>query len=155
MTLFQAALNDKEVPRCFLDRYIQPSLKSSDYLLHLVNGILDYTQISINKKPTILYERVNIADVIAEVIDLLQMKADIRKIKLCSYIDPQLPKIFFTDPRRLKQILINLIGNAAKFTFEGYIKVSAKLLNKDDNNEEKRIIKISVEDSGIGIRQEN
>ena len=63
----------------------------------------------------------SISDTIIDVINLLKMKADIRKIELKYIQNPLVPKIFYTDPRRFKQILINLIANALKFTFKGFI----------------------------------
>jgi len=57
------------------------------------------------------------------------MKADIREVELYSTIDPNVPERFNTDPRKLKQILINLIANAIKFTFKGHIKISALVEN--------------------------
>jgi len=78
ISLLQAAERDPSVPKKLYKLYIEPTLKSSDYLLHLVNGILDYTQISLNKKPSLKYENVRIADVVEDVIDLLKIKADIR-----------------------------------------------------------------------------
>ena len=69
-----------------------PSLKSCKYLLHLVNGILDFTQITLNKKPAILIEKMSIRSTINDVIDLLQMKADIRNIKLRLEIGENVPK---------------------------------------------------------------
>jgi len=98
----QAADRDPEVPKVVYEKYIKPTLKSSDYLLHLVNGILDYTQITLNKKPTIIFENIKISEVIEDVIDLLKMKADIRNVKLYSSIHPEVPDVFNTDPRRLK-----------------------------------------------------
>ena len=54
------------------------------------------------------------------------MKAKIRKIDLLTEIDEKIPKEFNTDPRRLTQILMNLVGNAMKFTFKGYVKIQAE-----------------------------
>ena len=102
MTLLHTAERDPEVPKNVYEKYIQPSLKSSNYLLHLVNGILDYTQMTLNKQPTIIFENSRIAEVIDDVIDLLKMKADIRNVKLYSSIHPEVPDVFNTDPRRLK-----------------------------------------------------
>jgi len=55
-----------------------------------------------------------------------------------------------TDPRKLKQILINLVGNALKFTFKGHIKLKVELIDK-----RRALIRISVQDTGIGIKTEN
>jgi len=77
--------------------------------------------------------------------------AQMRQIEFTLIFDPDIQSNFHTDPIRLKQILMNLIGNAIKFTFEGFIKVICK------NNEinEDKLVEIIVEDSGIGISKEN
>ena len=56
----------------------------------------------------------------------MELRAKMRKIDLIIEIDPEIPKKFLSDPRRFKQILINLVSNAMKFTFAGFIKVTAE-----------------------------
>ena len=80
----------------------------------------------------------------------MHIRTTLRNVKLISEIDEDVPKIFCTEPRRLKQILINLIGNSLKFTFKGYIKLKIKCLRGNYN-----LLKISVEDTGLGIKKEN
>ena len=79
------------------------------------------------------------------------MKAEIRNIDLIKEIDPLISKQFYTDPRRLKQILINLVSNALKFTFRGYIRITAIVVSNKDN----QLIEIAVEDTGIGIKKKD
>ncbi len=57
---------------------------------------------------------------------MLLMKAHIRKVDLIIEVDEHIPYVFFTDPRRLRSILINLTGNAMKFTFTGHVKIVTK-----------------------------
>ena len=74
------------------------------------------------------YKECNLRQVIMSVSPIFKMKAEIRKIKWGCEIDKSIPVKWNTDPRRLKSILINLIGNSMKFTFKGYVKVKAQLV---------------------------
>ena len=106
--------------------YLFPALQNSKYLLVLLNDILDFTQEEFNKEPRLVFETVNVKDIIETIKVTLQMKAKIRKIDLLTEIDEKIPKEFNTDPRRLTQILMNLVGNAMKFTFKGYVKIKVE-----------------------------
>lgn len=108
--------------------YLFPALQNSKYLLVLLNDILDFTQEEFNKEPRLVFETVNVKDIIETIKVTLQMKAKIRKIDLLTEIDEKIPREFNTDPRRLTQILMNLVGNAMKFTFKGYVKIKVELL---------------------------
>ena len=130
--------------------FILPSIHQSNYLLYLINDILAYTQISFNKDYRMVYENFNLRNLVDEIISMMQQRAILRKIKLIAEIEDDVPKIFCSEPRRFKQILINLIGNSIKFTFKGYVKLIIKVDNK-----EKNYLKVSVIDTGLGIKKEN
>jgi len=70
-----------------------------------------------------IYENIDIRKAIEDVTNMMQIRIKMRKIKLITEIDEDIPLLFCTEPRRLKQILINLISNAIKFTFKGFIKI--------------------------------
>ena len=72
-----------------------------------------------------------------------------RGIDLLEELDENIPDFWRTEPRRMKQILLNLTGNAMKFTFDGYIKIKADMIKVEDNS----CIKVIIEDTGIGIRE--
>ncbi len=74
------------------------------------------------------YKTCNLRKEIKSVSSIFKMKAKIRKIKWGCEIEKEIPVLWNTDPRRLKQILINLIGNSMKFTFKGFVKVKAELV---------------------------
>ena len=69
-------------------------------------------------------------------------------------IDEEIPMVIFTEATKLKQILLNITSNALKYTFDGYIKLSASLV-RGSNPLQKRFIRIDVEDTGIGIKQQD
>ena len=70
-----------------------------------------------------IYENIDIRKTVEEVTNMMQIRIKMRNIKLITEIDEDIPHVFCTEPRRLKQILINLISNAVKFTFIGFIKI--------------------------------
>ena len=78
-------------------------------------------------------------------------RAEIRNIDFIYNVEDKIPTYFNTDPRRLTQILNNLIGNSMKFTFEGYIKIDFTEVIVNDQ----KAIKISIQDTGLGIKKED
>ena len=82
---------------------------------------------------------------------MMEIRTKVRGIDLLVKLDNKIPETIVTDPRRLKQILVNLIGNAVKFTFEGFVKISAKhtRIKGEDG------IEISIQDTGLGIKQQD
>jgi len=117
-----------EFNKALSKKFIKPSLHCADYLLNLINDILDYTQVNFKEELRVVYQPISLRGVFAEVQGLLQMKASMKKIQLLLEVDPEIPKVFNTDPRRLKQVLLNLSGNSLKFTFSGFVKIRAKFM---------------------------
>ena len=95
--------------------YLRNIKASGDNLLIVLNDILDFSKIEAGK---LTFEKISF--LLTEQIDLLintmKVKADESNLKLIHYIDPELPEVLIGDPTRLNQILMNLIGNAIKFT---------------------------------------
>jgi len=83
-------------------KFIKPSLHCADYLLNLINDILDYTQVNFQEELRVVFQAVNLRSVCEEVTGLLEMKASMKKIELILEYDPDIPDDFCTDPRRLK-----------------------------------------------------
>ena len=87
-----------------------------------------------------------------EFMDMLKNQFEEKNISLSSKIDPKIPKLINGDKLRINQILMNLVGNALKFTEKGSIKIDANIIK---DNEKEVSIKISVKDTGIGIESQS
>ena len=71
-----------------------------------------------------VFRKVNIHEIVDNTVKILELKASEKKISLIKCINEDVPKSFFTDEKRLKQIIYNLVGNSIKYTFNGYVKIS-------------------------------
>ncbi len=123
--------------------------RSGDALLTLLNDILDFSRIESGKMP-ILPSAVEIRSYLNEVADIYRATAHSKNVDLCVVVDTDVPAALRTDPGRLRQILLNLIGNAVKFTPAGAVNITAKR-NVDDPGDGRFPLFIEIEDSGIGI----
>ena len=130
--------------------YLQAVKNSSDHLLSTVNDILDYSKIEAGQF-TLEEVPFRITDEIREVCETLNLKASEKNIDLSYVVDEDLNYVVLGDAFRLKQILINLVGNAIKFTEEGYVRIIGTKIVKDTKN---IWVKLAVEDSGIGISKD-
>lgn len=128
------------------------SLKfSGDYLLNFINDILQINKIDADKLETLTID-FNLKRTLQEVIDSLQQSAKENNTKIILEYDDEIPSHLMSDPLKLSQIFINLVGNALKFTKNGEVKVIAKLMKKVD---EEVTLYFEVADTGIGISKEN
>ena len=119
-------------------------------LLTILNDILDFSKIEAGKL-TIEHVSFNPRTAVAETIELLAPRADEKALELNLRIAPDVPGHLIGDPGRIRQVLTNLIGNAIKFTEQGYILVDVELLDEDGDD---RIVRFSVEDTGVGVPAE-
>jgi signal transduction histidine kinase/CheY-like chemotaxis protein len=124
--------------------------QSGDALLTLVNEILDFSKIEAGKVQ-LEYKKLHLAPCIDDVLSLLAPMARRGRINLISFIDPQLPTTFLADEARLRQILINLVGNAIKFTSEGEVVVE---ISGEAGHDEIYRVDFYISDTGIGIAEE-
>ncbi|HPN37427.1 MAG TPA: PAS domain S-box protein [Melioribacteraceae bacterium] len=129
--------------------YINNILSSGKTLLGLINDLLDLSKIE-SGNLALNYEPINFREVFNELFLMFMEKASSKKIDFIFDIDDKLPKSIEIDDVRIRQILINLINNAIKFTETGYVKVSAKTINNNKMKDKLTLI-IEVEDTGIGI----
>jgi len=127
--------------------YLESLKISSEALKNVIDDILDFAKIE-SGKVTLAKIKFNIEDVITNTLRILQVKADEQELNLHYNIQEDVSKIYIGDSSRIQQILMNLVGNAIKFTNRGAVKITVKLKNI---TEEKTTLKISVIDQGLGI----
>ncbi len=128
-------------------RQIEIIQKSITHVLNIINDILDFSKLNAGKI-TLDEEGFEIKNVVHQTIDLLQpLLAEKHLIMSCS-IDEKMPSVLIGDTYRLKQILLNIIGNAIKYTHEGTIDIRLQVKAEGNNT---YLVEIFVKDSGIGI----
>jgi signal transduction histidine kinase/CheY-like chemotaxis protein len=134
--------------------YLKNVSKSAHSLLNIINDILDFSKIEAGR--LIIDETVfNLRELVEETVDIVSLKAHEKGLELVCSIDPLMPSQFFGDAIRIKQVLINLLGNAVKFTAKGdvFVNVQAGILHEKERKD-RLDISISVRDTGIGIPHE-
>ncbi len=129
--------------------YVQSIKSSGKTLLNLINDILDLSKIEAGKMK-MQVEPVEIKTVVKEIVGIFSEKAKDKGVSLQYDVDKEVPEFVYLDELRVRQILLNLISNAIKFTEEGFIRVKVNLLYKKF---QKVDIEIIVEDTGIGIKE--
>lgn len=132
--------------------YMNTVHESAIILIEIINNILDFSKIE-SGKLELNVEQVNLFDLIHHVIDIFKYQAEINNIDLIVNIDATVPNYVLVDSVRLKQILVNLIGNAMKFTKEGSVALNVSVVSSE--NENQCHLKFLVKDTGIGIKDEN
>lgn len=142
-------LDDKSLPDSAKEE-VNDIVMASDNLLEIVNGILDISKIEAGKLEIISTEY-DFYKVTKELITLTKGRLGDKPIEFITKIDESIPQVLYGDASRLKQICVNILTNAVKYTKEGSITFS---INSVIKNNVCRLI-ISVEDTGIGIKQEN
>jgi len=120
---------------------------SADLLLGLLNEILDYSKIEAGKLDLEVMA-MDPRTVIDEALDLHGVHAAEKGLALVGIVDHRVPRLVMGDPTRLRQILINLVGNSLKFTMKGSVTLRVELVRRDNVSD---ILRFSVTDTGIGI----
>ncbi len=131
--------------------YVQTIRSSGEALIQLTGDILDFARIESGKLKLDL-QACDPRDCIEDALDLLAMKALERRIELLHRCNPDVPAAVMVDGGRLRQVLVNLIGNAIKFTERGEVEVTSALLPAGPGDApERRLLEFKVRDTGIGI----
>jgi DegV family protein with EDD domain len=124
---------------------------ASKILLHLINDILDMSKIE-SGKMELTSATYNMGDMISEIVGMFWMRAKEKGLEFHVEVDPNLPMEMVGDEVRIKQILINLLNNAIKYTSEGSVSLSIQFKKDVDK---KGVVTYSVNDTGIGIKKES
>nr|WP_315190846.1 response regulator [uncultured Flavobacterium sp.] len=125
--------------------------ESAVTLMQIINDILDFSKIEAGKLELNI-EEIDIYDLVHRVINLFKYQADTKNIKLILNIDSNVPQFIYADAVRLKQIIVNLIGNSLKFTQKGEIRLDISQVLSSKN---RTTLYFSVKDTGIGIKKSN
>ncbi len=123
--------------------------KSADALLAILNDILDLSKIEAGK---LNFENINfnLNQIINDIVTLYSLKSEQQGVMLVQKIDQSLPASLLGDPTRIRQVIVNLVSNALKFTDQGEVKINVEVV-KFDTDINSIEVKISVSDTGIGI----
>lgn len=146
---FSQALSEEDINDTAKDE-VKDIMMASNSLLELVNGILDISKIE-SGKIEIVNTEYQFRNVYDELVILAKARMGDKPLDFRCHYDEDIPQVLYGDYTRVKQVILNILTNAVKYTREGYIDFSVLSVRK---GEICRLI-ISVEDSGIGIKQEN
>jgi signal transduction histidine kinase/CheY-like chemotaxis protein len=144
--MLRSALRDASLPHATRDK-LRLSLSNAEVLLQIINDILDFSRLEAGKMP-LEHLDFDLPALLRDVVDLLANRAEAKGISLVAEVDPALPVWWRGDPTRLRQVVVNLVGNGIKFTERGEVCVSV------GPGQDGRGINITVRDTGIGIAAE-
>ncbi|HQV64432.1 MAG TPA: response regulator, partial [Anaerolineales bacterium] len=130
--------------------YLQTSLHSAEALLSLLNDILDFSKIESGKLDLEAIS-FSLRNAVEDVAYTLAKRAHEKGLEIACLIDPEITSSLRGDPGRIRQILVNLVGNAIKFTHQGEIVIRAETLEQTEHH---ATVHFSVQDTGIGIPYE-
>ncbi|MBL8812561.1 MAG: response regulator [Planctomycetaceae bacterium] len=144
--ILRRGLEDTEETRV---TYLDTIHASGTHLVELINDILDFSKIEAGKLELEIRE-CSPFQIMMEVVNVLRMKAEQQSLYLEPVIEGTLPETIQTDSTRLRQVLMNLVGNAIKFTTEGGVRIVASTVNTDGRPQ----VRFEVRDTGIGLTPE-
>jgi len=131
-------------------RFAETVRNSAESLLTIINDILDFSKVEAGK---LVFEIVDldVRDVVEDTVELMAERARSKKIELASLVHTDVGTRLRGDPGRFRQVLLNLVGNAIKFTQEGEVFVNVTAV---EQTEKDTLLRVEVNDTGIGIEKE-
>jgi signal transduction histidine kinase/CheY-like chemotaxis protein len=130
--------------------YLETVKMSADSLLTVINDILDFSKIEAGRIDLDMTD-FNLRDCLEMTLKTLALRADEKGLELMCEVAPEVPEAVRGDASRLRQIVVNLVGNAVKFTSEGEVALSVRAL---ETQGKERLLQFTVSDTGIGIPPE-
>jgi len=141
---YAEALRDRDYDKATIEENISIINKNAAHLLGLIDEILDISKIE-SGKFEVHPEKVDVVETMSEVYSMMNVKSNVKGVDLKFRNEGDIPRFVHADKMRLKQIIINLIGNAIKFTPKGEVEVIVSKVEPGDE------LKIKVSDTGVGI----
>jgi CheY-like chemotaxis protein len=131
-------------------QYLEAVKSSADALMNIINEILDFSKMEAGKMEL---ERVKfkVRNVVSDTISSISVKAEQKNLELITHVGPDVPDVLIGDPVRLRQIILNLVSNAVKFTEAGEVYIHVEMENTKSSD---TTLKFSVTDTGVGIPKE-
>jgi PAS domain S-box-containing protein len=127
--------------------------QSGQHLLTLINDLLDLAKIEAGKLE--LYpEPVHLLTLLTVVADIIRVRAEQKSLHFVYDVTPHLPQAVLADEKRLRQVLLNLLGNAVNFTDRGRVRFGVQVLAQDETDETGARLRFEVEDTGVGMTPE-
>ncbi len=123
---------------------------SAEALLGIINDILDFSKVEAGRLELDVID-IDLYAVLDGITDTFALEAERRDLEFICRLDPLVPRTLRTDPGRLRQVVINLLGNAMKFTTEGHVELS---VTKESDESGQTLVRITVEDTGMGMSPE-
>ena len=145
-------LSDEELSETASD-YVNTIQVASRHLLSLINNVLDFSKIE-SGNIEILEQDYRVNELFHEVIEIMTVRANAKHISIVSEIDNNIPRILYGDSGRIRQIIINFMNNAVKFTDEGSITIKA-FFEKIEETSNEGFLNLEIIDTGRGIKQED
>ncbi|WP_169728052.1 hybrid sensor histidine kinase/response regulator [Pontibacter actiniarum] len=142
--LQKTQLNDEQ------HKFLKAIQTSANNLMQIINDLLDFSKIT-SQQFTFEHIAFCLPELVQDIVLLMETRASERGNRLSTYLDASVPQQLIGDPLRLKQVLLNLVGNAIKFTDQGEIKL---LIHSIGQKDEKLMLEFTVEDTGIGIAED-
>jgi PAS domain S-box-containing protein len=132
--------------------YMSTVFQSANTLLDIINDILGFSKIEAGKLELSI-EKTDLLELGGQVADMIKYQAHKKNLEMLLNIDPNIPRFIWADPIRLRQVLVNLLGNAVKFTERGEIELCVKPIIKKSGDT--TVFRFSVRDTGVGIDPKN